>query len=151
MNFISSSTAINLNEDKKIISIKQLIDKKAKYVQCSGPKKSWDLTDIKYDRLIIATGLRPRKIHPNGLTVYDANDVEKFDFKEKNVCVIGGSFLAIEAATNLGKTLPVEFDHLCPILTHITNLMTWLSRDNSARVLKRAQMPLKDLKRRLIT
>ena len=149
MNFISSSTAINLNEDKKIISIKQLIDKKAKYVQCSGPKKSWDLTDIKYDRLIIATGLRPRKIHPNGLTVYDANDVEKFDFKEKNVCVIGGSFLAIETATNLGKTL--EFDLFCPILNHMTNLMTWLSRDKSARVLKRAQMPLKDLKRRLIT
>ena len=103
VNFISSSTAINLNENKQIISIKQLIDKKAKYVQCSGPKKSWDLEDIKYDRLIIATGLRPRKIHPNGLTVYDANDVEKFDFKGKNVCVIGGSFLAIETATNLGK------------------------------------------------
>ena len=105
VNFISSSTAINLNESKKIISIKQLIDKKAKYVQCSGPKKSWDLEDIKYDRLIIATGLRPRKIHPNGLTVYDANDVEKFDFKGKNVCVIGGSFLAIETATNLGKNI----------------------------------------------
>ena len=108
VNFISSSTAINLNEDKKIISIKQLIDKKAKYVQCSGPKKSWDLEDIKYDRLIIATGLRPRKIHPNGITVYDANDVENFDFKDKNVCVIGGSFLAIETATNLGRTLECD-------------------------------------------
>ncbi len=67
---------------------------------------------LKYDKLLLATGGRPRKLHTNGsdlknvFTLRTRNDAEKIlkvAEKSKNIAVVGASFIGMETAENLHR------------------------------------------------
>ena len=64
--FFAATSLISLAKNKNEIRVKKIKNYKSRHLQC-GPLKSWELATISYDKLVIATGLKSRIIHPGGI------------------------------------------------------------------------------------
>lgn len=74
--------------------------------QC-GPKKKWDFNTLNYTKLVIATGLKPEILFPgvSALSIYNSDDAAILTelVENKDLVVIGGGLLGLEAVSNLFK------------------------------------------------
>ena len=68
-------------------------------------QKKWTFEEMRYSKLIVATGMRPRYLpgQSSGITVYNSSDVERLQelVSGQRVTVVGGSYLGVETAANL--------------------------------------------------
>ena len=109
VDFTTDYSLVNIDENKKTVTIKNVQPKHSNHQKFAtnyscGPKKNWNLVDVEYDKLIIATGLKTRGIAPGGVSIYSALDAKELTSGltvDKNVGIIGGSFLAVETASGL--------------------------------------------------
>ena len=109
VDFIPDYSLVNIDEKKKTITIKNVQPKHSNHQKFAtnyscGPKKNWHLVDVEYDKLIIATGLKTKRIAPGGVSIYSALDAKELTSGltvDKNIGIIGGSFLAVETASGL--------------------------------------------------
>lgn len=95
-----SSEVLNINRDKKYISIKNLI--------------TGEVYKENYDKLILSPGAKPIVPNIKGIeevnifTIRNVVDIDKLNqyakaVKKKDIAVIGGGYIGVEAAENLRK------------------------------------------------
>ena len=95
---------LGFDPSSKTVKLKSV--KEDDSIKC-GPKKRWELREMSYSKLVLATGLEPKIPFPNAstVTVYHAADVENVKnlVNSKHVLVLGGGLLGCETVSNLFK------------------------------------------------
>jgi len=90
----------SLKVDSKLGVAVSKIDRAAKRVVLT------DGSDVAYDKLLIATGAKPRSLGPHALTLRDHKDtleLRKRFVPDKNVVIVGGGFIGLELASSAAK------------------------------------------------
>ncbi|CAG5096305.1 Oidioi.mRNA.OKI2018_I69.XSR.g14558.t2.cds [Oikopleura dioica] len=103
ISYLSSTEVLSIDPKAKLLRVKRILPDPNK-IGC-GPKKKWTFEEMRYSKLIVATGMRPRYLpgQSSGITVYNSSDVERLQelVSGKRVTVVGGSYLGVETAANL--------------------------------------------------
>ncbi|MBG1233507.1 NAD(P)/FAD-dependent oxidoreductase [Aestuariivirga litoralis] len=97
---IQPDTLASLNIDARLGLAADRIDRAAKQVLLS------DGTSIPYDKLLIATGAKPRSLGPHAVILRDhghALDLRRRFLPEKSIVIIGGGFIGLELASSAAK------------------------------------------------
>jgi 3-phenylpropionate/trans-cinnamate dioxygenase ferredoxin reductase component len=90
----------SLKVDSKLGVAVSKIDRAAKQVVLT------DGSVVAYDKLLIATGAKPRNLGPHALTLRDHKDtleLRKRFVPGKNVVIVGGGFIGLELASSAAK------------------------------------------------